>query len=132
VGHGNNLEVDLPGMPAPRAARCPLHPPAEFADWRAEPGLRRVMYQGRQTWAVSRYHDIRAALVDPRLSADTLPDYLKPQNTDETGVMFARTDDPEHHRIRRMIAGYFTFQALRSHAATDPATGRPLSRRHDQ
>lgn len=103
-------EVDLPGMPAPRAAQCPLHPPAQFAEWRAEPGLLRVMYQGRPTWAVSRYHDIRAALVDPRLSADTLPDYLKPQDTDETGVMFARTDDPEHHRIRRMIAGHFTFR----------------------
>jgi cytochrome P450 len=111
-------EINLPTIPAARAAQCPLQPPARFADWRAEPGLRRVMYQGRPTWAVSRYHDIRAALVDSRLSADTIPDYLKPHNTDEAGVMFARTDDPEHHRIRRMMAGHFTFrrsEAMRPH-----------------
>ena len=36
------------------------------------------MYHGRPAWVVSRYRDIRAALLDPRLSADTIPDFLKP------------------------------------------------------
>ena len=36
------------------------------------------MYHGQPAWAVSRYQDIRAALVDPRLSADTIPDFMKP------------------------------------------------------
>ena len=66
-------EVDVPVMPVPRAAHCPLHPPAEFAKWREEPGLRRAMYHGQPAWVVSRYQDIRAALLDPRLSADTIP-----------------------------------------------------------
>lgn len=60
---------------------------------------------------VSRYQDIRAALVDPRLSADTIPDSLKPPSHDDsTPVMFARIDDPEHHRLRRMMTSTFTFR----------------------
>jgi cytochrome P450 len=104
-------ETDLPVIPAQRAAHCPLHPPAEFTQWRAEPGLRRAMYQGRPAWVVSRYADIRSALVDPRLSAKTIPEGLIPEGTDDNlPVMFARTDDPEHHRLRRMMTGVFTFR----------------------
>jgi cytochrome P450 len=104
-------EPDLPIVPIARAAHCPLAPPAEFATWRAEPGLRRVMYHGQPAWMVSRYQDIRAALVDPRLSADTIPAILKPSGSgDNIPIMFARIDDPEHHRLRRMLTANFTFR----------------------
>jgi cytochrome P450 len=76
------------------------------------------MYHGQPTWVVSRYQDIRAALVDPRLSANTIPDSIKPSGPgNHAPLMFARTDDPEHHRLRRMVAGEFTFrrtEAMRS------------------
>jgi cytochrome P450 len=108
---GVGSDTDLPVIPAPRAAGCPLAPPAEFARWREEPGLRQAMYQGRPAWVVSRYHDIRAALVDPRLSADTIPDSIMPTGADDDRpVMFARIDDPEHHRLRRMMTRDFTFR----------------------
>lgn len=104
-------ETDLPVIPTPRDARCPLHPPTEFTAWRDEPGLRRAMYQGHPTWVVSRYHDIRAALVDPRLSAETIPAGMMPTGSDDGApVMFARVDDPEHHRIRRMMTRDFTYR----------------------
>jgi cytochrome P450 len=103
-------ETELPVIPAPRAARCPLAPPPEFAQWRDEPGLRQAMWNGQPTWIVSRYQDIRAALVDPRLSADTLPQLLEPSSDNKTPVIFARTDDPEHHRLRRMMTSQFTFR----------------------
>ena len=101
---------DLPVIPLQRAAHCPLAPPAEFASWRDEPGLQRAMWNGQPTWIVSRYQDIRAALVDPRLSADTLPELVKPSSGDKAPVIFARTDDPEHHRLRRMMTSQFTFR----------------------
>ena len=101
-------ETDLPVLPAQRAAHCPLHPPPEFADWRNEAGLQRAVWNGQQVWSVSRYQDIRAALVDPRLSAETLPDLFESSN--EKPVIFARTDDPEHHRLRRMMTSQFTFR----------------------
>ncbi|WP_424392369.1 cytochrome P450 [Mycobacterium sp.] len=101
---------DLPVIPLRRAAQCPLAPPIEFASWREEPGLQRAMWNGQPTWIVSRYQDIRAALVDPRLSADTLPDLIRPSSDESTPVIFARIDDPEHHRLRRMMTSQFTFR----------------------
>jgi cytochrome P450 len=108
-------DTDLPVLPVPRAARCPLAPPPEFADWREQPGLRRAMFGGNPVWVVSRYQDIRAALVDPRLSAKTIPDSIMPTDADnKVPVMFARTDDPEHHRLRRMMTTNFTFRRCES------------------
>jgi cytochrome P450 len=101
---------DLPVIPARREAHCPLAPPAEFADWRKEPGLRRARWNGQQVWSVSRYQDIRAALVDPRLSAQTLPDLFDAANDSTAPVVFARIDDPEHHRLRRMMTSQFTYR----------------------
>jgi cytochrome P450 len=104
-------ESGLPVIPVQRPAQCPLHPPAEFVSWRDEPGLRRAMYHGQPAWVVSRYQDIRAALLDSRLSADTIPAALKPESSDSTvPVMFARIDDPEHNRLRRMMTRDFTFR----------------------
>jgi cytochrome P450 len=101
---------DLPVLPAQRAARCPLAPPTEFADWRQEPGLQRAMWNGQEVWSVSRYQDIRAALVDPRLSAETLPELFDPSSGTSPPPVFARIDDPEHHRLRRMMTSQFTFR----------------------
>jgi cytochrome P450 len=105
------FDAELPVLPVPRAAHCPLAPPAEFADWRKRPGLRRAMFHGRPVWVISRYDEIRAALVDPRLSAKTIPEAIMPTDADNNvPVMFARTDDPEHHRLRRMLTSNFTFR----------------------
>src|ERR1700731_2403175 len=90
--------TELPLIPPPRDVRCPLAPPAEFGDWRDFDGLQLASWRGRPTWVVSRYQDIRAALIDPRLSAETLPDLVRPSSEESTPVIFARIDDPEHHR----------------------------------
>ncbi|ORV45875.1 cytochrome P450 [Mycobacterium conspicuum] len=105
---------DMPVMPVPRTAQCPLEPPAAFTTWRQEPGLRRATWQGQPHWVVSRYHDIREALVDQRLSADTIDWSRMPAGRENTPVMFARTDDPEHHRLRRMMTSQFTFRRSES------------------
>ncbi|OQZ91060.1 cytochrome [Mycobacterium alsense] len=108
-------DADLPMLPIERDSRCPLAPPAEFTEWRARPGLRRAMFGGNPIWVVSRYHDIRAALLDPRLSAKTIPDSIMPTDDDnKVPVMFARADDPEHHRLRRMLTTNFTFRRCES------------------
>ena len=99
----------LPVIPRPRAAGCPLAPPEEFAEWRDSAGLQRAMWQGRPTWVVSRYQDIRSCLVDPRLSADTIKARLRARGVDGAlPVIFARIDDPEHNRLRRMMTRDFT------------------------
>ncbi|MFY9919480.1 MAG: cytochrome P450 [Mycobacterium sp.] len=103
--------AELPVIPAPRDHGCPLKPPAAFADWRAADGLQLALWRGEPAWVISKYEDIRAALIDPRLSAETLPDALKLMGTDDNvPVVFARIDDPEHNRLRRMMTRDFTFR----------------------
>jgi cytochrome P450 len=100
----------LPAVPVPRDARCPLAPPAVFADWRDAGGLQLAMWRHEPTWVISRYDDIRAALTDPRLSANTLGDLRAKDEDDADVVVFARIDDPEHNRLRRMMTRDFTFR----------------------
>ena len=107
LGDGTTLRA----VPIARDSRCPLAPPAEFAEWRADDGLQKVLWRHEPTWFISRYEDIRAALTDPRLSANTLPDALQARSADDNiPVIFARIDDPEHNRLRRMMARDFTFR----------------------
>lgn len=104
-------DPDLPVIPRPRSASSPLAPPPEFAEWRELARLQRAMWQGRPTWVVSRYEDIRSSLVDPRLSADTIKPRLRAVGAgDDMPVIFARIDDPEHNRLRRMMARDFTWR----------------------
>ncbi len=102
--------TDLPVIPVPRKVGCPLEPPVEFAQWRDAQGLQLAQWRGNQTWVVSRYHDIKAALVDARLSADTIPDTMKTSPSNDMPVIFPRIDDPEHNRLRRMMTRDFTFR----------------------
>ena len=111
--------AELPTMPHPRAADCPLLPPSEFAEWRSTGGLRRAMnlFLGQPAWVLSRYEDIRAALTDPRLSAKTIPEaMIATGKADDQAVLFPRTDDPEHNRLRRMLTRDFTVRRAKEMA----------------
>ncbi|EHB58601.1 cytochrome P450 [Mycolicibacterium rhodesiae JS60] len=59
---------------------------------------------------ISRYRDIKAALVDPRLSANTMAYRVETTADQSVPVIFPRLDDPEHNRLRRMMARDFTFR----------------------
>jgi cytochrome P450 len=111
-----NDTADLPAFPPVRPASCPLDPPAEFAEWRETKGLRRVVWNGIPVWAVNRYEDIKLALTDPRVSADTLGKLQQgfPDGGESTIPIFPRMDDPEHNRIRRMLTKDFTVKRVRS------------------
>lgn len=102
----------LPVFPGERGARRPFDPPVEHADWRQGAGLKRALLNGSPVWVVSRFADIRAALSDPRLSADdSRPGFpSSPMEQVDEGVppLLSRMDDPEHARLRRMLAGDFT------------------------
>lgn len=105
-----STETGLPVIPAPRDRRCPLAPPPEFAQWRESEGLQRALWHGKQVWMISRYADIRAALIDPRLSADTMAYVGETAPDVEAPQIFPRLDDPEHHRLRTMMTRDFTFR----------------------
>jgi len=98
---------ELPLLPLKRDARCPLHPPAAFARWRESQGLQRASWRGEPVWVISRYQDIRAALTDPRVSADVHTFNEQPVG-ENMPLIFPRMDDPEHNRLRRMMTKDFT------------------------
>ncbi|MFJ8781207.1 MULTISPECIES: cytochrome P450 [unclassified Streptomyces] len=72
--------------------------------------------QSRRAWLVTAYADVRRALMDPRLSADeTLPGApvrIQVDPSQKPGS-FLRMDDPEHARLRGLIATEFTARRVR-------------------
>jgi cytochrome P450 len=101
----------LPVVPQQRSGKCPYQPPSDYGRWRSDPGpIPAQTTEGRKAWLVTRYDQVRQGLGDPRVSADMTNPHL-PEKTDGQPV-FARMDDPEHARIRRMLTGSFTVKAV--------------------
>ncbi|MCK9878841.1 cytochrome P450 [Frankia sp. Ag45/Mut15] len=96
-------------------------PPVILADLReAPPCVVRIpagAENSRLAWLVTRYPDVRQALMDPRLSADeTLPGApvrIQVPPGQKPGS-FLRMDDPEHARLRGMITAEFTAKRVRT------------------
>lgn len=107
-------DAELPVLPGERDMRCPFNPPAEYTNWRTQPGLRRVSWQGHTVWSVNRYDDIKVAMTDPRVSADTLGVLQGNGNHEgpDAPDIFPRMDDPEHARLRRMLTKDFTVKRI--------------------
>jgi len=73
--------------------------------------------EARRAWLVTKHPDVRQALMDSRLSADELlpgaPVRIQIPPGDRPSS-FLRMDDPEHNRLRSMIASQFTARRVRS------------------
>ncbi|MFF5026074.1 cytochrome P450 [Streptomyces collinus] len=107
-------------MDWPLARVCPLSPPPALGVVRDGPPtlvrLPAVAGEEQLAWLITRHEDVKAALKDPRLSADeTRPGFpLRiPVPTDDRPSGFLRMDDPEHGRLRRMVAPEFTARRVR-------------------
>jgi cytochrome P450 len=105
----------------PVARSFPFDPPAEYL---AQAVYRARLPSGQDAWIVTRHQDVRAALSDPRLSADlTKPGYpvLRAQAAESPlKGTFMRADGEAHQRVRRMLNDEFT---LRRRASGGRSTG---------
>ena len=113
-----NQAAGLPAFPGERSPRCPFDPPADYAKWRAAEGLQQAVWNGHTVWVVSRFEDIKAAMTDPRISADVVGRLQGEARGEGAPPIFPRMDDPEHARLRRMLTKDFTVkrvQAMRPH-----------------
>lgn len=105
--------------PFPMARQCPFTAPAQYAALRAEAPVARVtLPTGRTAWVVTGYHEVRAVLADPRVSADirhpNFPALVAGEQ--EVGARtrpFIRMDPPEHTRFRRMLLAEMTVRKSR-------------------
>jgi vitamin D3 1,25-hydroxylase len=79
---------------------------------------------GGSTWLLTRYADVRAAFVDPRLAKDfrsTMPPEQRPAEPlipGPAGHMLLLNDPPVHTRLRKLVVSTFTVRRI---AALRPA-----------
>lgn len=119
-----------PMFPFDRADQ-PLDPPALLGQWREAGPARRVTISGdRVAWLITRYEDIRALLIDSRLSSDPAkPGFpaVVPGRMALPGDFFA-LDAPEHDVLRRMLVRTFTVKNIeRMRPAISRMTGELLT-----
>lgn len=94
--------------------RCPFHPPQEYEQWREQDGLTKVtLWNGKHAWVATRIDYLRQILEDKRFSVawdnPGMPSISEGTSAPTpTRASFLRMDDPEHARLRRMIARDFT------------------------
>ncbi|GAA2807786.1 cytochrome P450 [Crossiella cryophila] len=89
------------------------HPGLQAA--RAAEGLTRIqMPYGDPAWLVTRYHDIKVVLADPRFSRTAVlgKDVARSTPAIETDMSILSMDPPEHTRLRRLVARAFTVRQV--------------------
>ena len=109
--------AQTPEYPMPRAAGCPLDPPPPLRDLQEEAPLLRVrIWDGSTPWLVTRFDEQRALLGDPRISSEPHRDGYPgqaPRPADRgSGIGFILMDDPEHARLRKMVASPFVVKRV--------------------
>ncbi|HYF58781.1 MAG TPA: cytochrome P450 [Burkholderiaceae bacterium] len=110
---GCPVRAGAPRFPQPR--ENPMDPPRVYAEW---PPISRVtQWNGAPAWFVTRPEDIRALLMDARLSADaTNPAY--PAQTEALARLrrdyqaFAQMDPPAHTAERKLFAEEFNVRGV--------------------
>jgi cytochrome P450 len=116
----SQLSTDLPSFPMAKAKGCPLDPPPEYAQLRAErPVAKARLWDGKEVWLVTGYHEIRSIFTDPRISVDnTRPGYPWLSEQARTVVLtggvtpVGRMDPPEHTAMRRMLGQGFLVKKI--------------------
>ena len=105
----------------PFARTSPLEPPPELAEVRdAEPVGKVRLWDGSSAWLVTRYADVRQALIDPKISSDTArPGFPQASATAvqfrKGQRVFVRMDAPKHDVHRLMLTADFTVRHVREY-----------------
>ncbi|OLR93554.1 cytochrome P450 [Actinokineospora bangkokensis] len=109
-----------PAFPVARPQGCPFHPPAPFAEFRAQAPMSRMTYpDGHVGWVVTGLETAKEVLLDTRFSS--LPQGKRSPvkvpgselSTDELPPsMFVNTDPPVHTHYRRLLNKHFTVKRI--------------------
>lgn len=86
-----------------------------YAALRADEPVRNVQLPDGPAWLLTRYHDVRAALTDPRFSKDwryTLPVEARAASPAAPIPMMILMDPPGHTRLRKLVSRSFTARRM--------------------
>ncbi len=86
-----------------------------YAQLRDDAPVRRIERAEGVVWLISRFADVKAALVDPRLSKDwryTLPPEQRAAQPATPIPMMILMDPPEHTRLRKLVSRVFTLRRM--------------------
>ncbi|QHE84149.1 cytochrome P450 [Hydrogenophaga sp. BPS33] len=116
--HDSHAEGDvaaLDAFPFPRTDK--LGPPTQYAAYReARPVARVCLWDGSAAWLVTRYEDVKAVLGDRSFSVDPAKGLKSTSPARAAQIASRKTfinmDDPEHLRLRRMLAPEFMQPSL--------------------
>lgn len=107
-------------LPTGPRSGCPFDPPAELLEAREHGPIGRYTFPaGEPGWLVTGYDLVRAVLADRRFSSRK--ELMLHPTIDYSGIEmptaapgeFLLTDDPEHSRYRKPLAGRFTARRMR-------------------
>ncbi|WP_406379432.1 cytochrome P450 [Streptomyces sp. NBC_01618] len=104
-----SIDEELLTFPFPAPEK--FEPPEEFRRLREQAPVARVtLPTGDRAWLLTRYADVRQALVDPRLSraAAEHPESPRMGNTTPGPRTILGMDPPDHSRLRRLVMQAFT------------------------
>jgi cytochrome P450 len=105
------VEVNADTLVFPITRSAPLSPPPVYSVLREEPPRLIQVRSGQNVWLVTRHADVKELLVDRRVSSDHVhPNFPRVLPVPPVaGILsFIRMDDPDHARLRRMLAREFT------------------------
>ncbi len=86
-----------------------------YVQLRDDAPVRRIERADGDLWLISRYADVKAALVDPRLSKDwryTLPPEQRAAQPATPIPMMILMDPPGHTRLRKLVSRVFTLRRM--------------------
>ncbi|GAA0643508.1 cytochrome P450 [Kutzneria viridogrisea] len=108
----------IPTFPMTRAKGCPFDPSPELTELGEKGPVNRVrIWDGSTPWLITGYEEQRAALADPRISADVRKEGYP--HVSESGKArrqhlqaFITMDNPEHDVHRRMLTRDFMVKRI--------------------
>lgn len=113
------VDAQHPPVSLPTKRSCPFDPPDGYTPLREQERITRMSYpDGTPGWLITRHAEAKELLTHKGFSArqegliSPVPTDLGYDSPADPGA-FAKTDDPDHSKYRKLVTGFFTVRRTR-------------------